>query len=274
MEIGILIEFNQECGYGVVGSSPRKYILHEYNRVDLKKGDIIIYDSDLLTAKYHNHISEYCYNIHKLKDKKELVFNSLDSKLFSDYSYLICLVFPELIDHAIKTETDPYLNILNNLDEYLEEFNFKKIINNYKVELYKGGNYKPGRDHTAYAYIESIGHDQFNIYDLYIKDLLPEIRIQTYWDTGVIWSRAHEDYNSEEDEKYALNLHKSILYRAKQLYSKLRHKKSLEKLMTDKISKIREDFNEGILNNFNENFTYHILIKEFSTNSEANDFSK
>jgi hypothetical protein len=33
MEIGVLIEFNQENGYGVVGNSnERKYILHEYNR--------------------------------------------------------------------------------------------------------------------------------------------------------------------------------------------------------------------------------------------------
>jgi hypothetical protein len=269
MEIGILIEFNQECGYGVVGTFPRKYILHEYNREDLKKGDIIIYDSDELNDENYNHISSYCKNIHKLKDKKELIFNSLNSKLFSNYKDLICLVFPELIETAIKTDTEPYLNILNNLDEYLVEFNFKKIINNYKVELNKGGNYKPGRDHTAYAFIESIGHDQFNKYDLYMKDLLPEIKIRTYWDTGVIWSKAHEDYKSQEDdEKYALNLHESILYKAKKMYNRDRHKKSLEKLMTDKISEIHRDFRKDIMNSFNDNFTYHILTKEF------NDFSK
>lgn len=274
MEIDILIDFNQECGYGIVGSYPRKYILHEYYRKDLKKGDIIIYDSNGLTDRNYNHISEYCYNIHKLKDKKELIYKSLNGTLFSNNSHLICLVFPELIDTAIKAETEPYLYILNNIDEYLAEFDFKKIINNYKVELLKGGTYKPGRDSTAHAHIESIGHNQFNKHDLYMKDLLPEIKIQTYWDTGVIWSRAHESYQSEEDEKYALNLHKSILYRAKQLYSIDIHKKSLEKLMTNKISKIREDFKKDIINSFNSNFTYHTLTKEFSTYSEINDFSK
>ena len=274
MEIGILIEFNQECGYGVVGSDPRQYILHEYNRVDLKKGDIIIYECDSLTDKNYNYISGYCYNIHKLKDKKELIFNSLNSKLFSEHRGLICLVFPELIDTAIKTETEPYLKILNELDEYLEDFDFKKLIDNYKVELIKGGNFKPGRDHTAYAHIESIGHDQFSKYDLYIKDLFPEIKIETYWDKCVIWSRAHDGYDSEEDEKFALNLHRSILYKAKQLYSKDRHKKGLEKLLTDKVHKIRRDFEEDILNSFNGVFTYHMLTKQFSTYSDSNDFSK
>lgn len=272
MEIGILIEFNQECGYGVVGSYPRKYILHEYNRSDLKKGDIIIYDCDSLADSDYNHISGYCYNIHKLKNKKELIFKYLNSKLFTDYSFLICLVFPELIDKAISKETEPYLKILNNLDEYIKKFDFKEILKNYEVQLYKGGNYKPGKDHTAYAYIESIGHDAFNECDLYMKDLLPKIEIDTYSETGVIWSRKHEGYDSKEDEKYALNLQKSTKYRAKQLYSEKRHKKNLEILVSEKTSQIRKDFIKDILETYKNIFTSHYLSKEFNSYSLGQEF--
>ena len=114
----------------------------------------------------------------------------------------------------------------------------------------------------------------FNNYKIFSTDLFPEIKIETYWDSGVTWSRAHAGYDSEEDEKYALNLHRSILFKAKQLYSKDRHKKGLEKLLTDKVHKIRRDFEKDILNSFNKVFTYHMLTKQFSTYSDSNDFSK
>ncbi len=103
MEIGIIIEFNEENGSGVIGNwNERKYILHEYNRSDLKKGDIVIYDCGAL-QNYHNNerIALYCYNIYRLKDKKDLILKSLETKLFSDFSSLICLVFPEFIDKVI-----------------------------------------------------------------------------------------------------------------------------------------------------------------------------
>lgn len=263
MKVGIVKYFDKENGLGVICENGNKnftrYIIN--NNLDIHAGDILLFDSRELfyyvnvpkKIKNTNYIGSYCFNISSVKEKlddiKKLMIEDLDdSRRFNSHftyadRYMLCYCCSELIDIVITTDIKPYKNLLENIDEYISNFNFETSLNDYSVELIKGGRNKPGDDDSAWAYINSNNPDNISKQDLYMLDLLPDIHIETFKDRGFQPYRTMlEAYDSEKDENKAKKLNDSIKSRAKFLYSVDEHRENLEELLKGKIKQIRSDY--------------------------------
>lgn len=261
MKIGIVKYYNLENKLGVVCESGEKnYVRYIINQnLEIKKGDIVVFKSSSLEyfediwkrKKGLNYIGTYCYDVKKAIDIKEDIISEIKlrhQKSISNNSDfyiepILCYLFPELINFVIEKNLKPYKELLENSLEYVRNINFPKILANYKIELNKGGRCKPGDDDSAWAFIESSRDYSINKCDLFLNDLLPEIRIETFSDRGFVpYHKMLESYDSENDEKYALKLNDSVKYRAEQLYSSKEHLDKLQKMIRQKILDIRKEY--------------------------------
>ena len=174
MNVGVINYYCRENKIGIICENGNKNLTRHIIKESLylKKGHVVLFESHELvyleknkTYSGKNYIGTLCKNICKIKENIEYVKKALEQDVLSKsiannnftYSdnYLLCFSAPELIDIVIRNEVAPYKDLLEKLDEYIESFDFNKVLEEYEVSLIKGGRCKPGDDDTAWAYIRS-----------------------------------------------------------------------------------------------------------------------
>ena len=196
--------------------------------------------------------------------KNELLTHQ-ENLLVSDIS-LIHYCHPQLIEEDLHKRMKEEYDILNNIDDYIDNYDIFKAIDSYSVEVVTGHIYKPGDDDVAWVSYEGdrkngkfIIEKNFKyIRDIYVDTILPPYHEEIFHDRGFCpWEQMLEsfgDLTSYRQEAVKKTI--EIRNQAKVLYNRQIHKETIIRFLTNKISNESIQYQRNIELSINDSLAY------------------
>lgn len=252
--VGIVKTVEKDKGYGFIMIEYHKDIYFKLKECHIKDVTPFTYVAFKKRISSRTNRVE-AYEIRHVSDYKNELLLIQDKLLVSerDLIYYCC---KDLCDKKMEQLTDFETKALSNIDSYLENLNVEDVIDSYNVTVREGHIYKPGDDDTAmvdyvgsrlkgnYLFQDRSSFRTKSVRDVYLDKLLPEFSERIFYERAFCpWEDLLAGFGDlSEYRKKAEERTKIARQRARQLYDKEEHKKSLEKMLNRNIASVINDY--------------------------------
>ena len=205
------------------------------------------------------------YALDTIFNYKDELLTHQENLLVSDIS-LIHYCHPQLIEEELHKRMKEEYDILNNIDDYIDNYDIVKAIDSYSVEVVTGHIYKPGDDDVAWVSYEGdrkngkfIIEKNFKyIRDIYVDTILPPYREEIFHDRGFCpWEQMLESFGDLTSYcQEAVKKTTEIRNQAKVLYNRQMHKETIVRFLTNKISNESIQYQRNIEQSINDSLAY------------------
>lgn len=205
------------------------------------------------------------YALDTIFNYKDELLTHQENLLVSDIS-LIHYCHPQLMEEDLHKRMKEEYDILNNIDDYIDNYDIFKAIDSYSVEVVTGHIYKPGDDDVAWV---SYGGDRKTgkfiieknfkyVRDVYVDTILPPYHEEIFHDRGFCpWEQMLESFGDLTSYRQeAVKKTTEIRNQAKNLYNKQMHKEAIVRFLTDKISNESMQYQRNIERSINDSLAY------------------
>lgn len=173
---------------------------------------------------------------------------------------------PELVKQELGKRLKEEYALLDNIDDYIDNYNIDEVIDSYSIEVVTGHRYKPGDDDAAWV---SYGGDRKTgkfiiennfkyIRDVYVDTILPLYHEEIFHDRGFCpWEQMLESFGDLTSYRQeAIKKTTEIRNQAKSLYNKQIHKETIVRFLTEKISNESMQYQRNIERSINDSLAY------------------
>ncbi len=205
------------------------------------------------------------YALDTIFNYKDELLTHQENLLVSDIS-LIHYCHPQLMEEDLHKRMKEEYDILNNIDDYIDNYDIFKAIDSYSVEVVTGHIYKPGDDDVAWV---SYGGDRKTgkfiieknfkyVRDVYVDTILPPYHEEIFHDRGFCpWEQMLESFGDLTSYRQeAVKKTTEIRNQAKNLYNKQMHKEAIVRFLTDKILNESMQYQRNIERSINDSLAY------------------